>query len=212
MTLPASIRSAFLAAALAGAMLFASAPALAATIICTEDSGGAVCDLLASSGFPGFVSVASDGESPFDPYGAGFDTSDGIQFTLFDNGPWIQAADSQWTQIAGGVGTWVLPAATAGGPGCPGENAIDTSTCTELVGHWIQIALPGGALPQWQPQLLGEYDILSADGTIGDRIFLFNTNAGAELIFQSDPIPEPATMALVGISLLGLGAFRRRRA
>ena len=208
----ASIRSAFLAAALAGAMLFASAPALAVTFTCTETAAGAVCDLLAESGFPGFVTVASDGESSFDPFGFGADTSDGIQFTLFDNGPWIQAADSQWTQIAGGVGTWVLPAISAGGPGCPGENAIDTSGCFELVGHWIQIAGPGFPLPQWAPGLPGEYDILSADGTVADKITLFNTANGAELIFQSDPIPEPATMALVGISLLGLGAFRRRRA
>src|SRR5438309_6868058 len=140
------------AAALAlSAALFASAPALAVTFTCVEGDGGAVCDLLLESGFANFVSVASDGESPFFPYDALFDVSDGIQFTNFNNGPWIQAADSQWTLIpgTGGLGengTWVLPAATAGGPGCPGENDIDFSTCTELVGHWIQIANAEGGL------------------------------------------------------------------
>ena len=198
-------KSTFLVAALAGAMMLAGTPALATTVIGTESaSSGFVGDLLAT--FPGFVTVASDGESSFDPFGFGADTSDGIKFTGFDNGPWLQAAGSQWTQL-GNAETWVIPAANPG-PGCGSEN---TNTC-ELVGHFIQVALAGGALPQWQSQLLGDYVILDADGSIGDKIHLFNTANGAELIFQSDPIPEPASMALVGLGLLGLAGFRRRRA
>ena len=203
-------KSTFLVAALAGAMMLAGTPALAATVIGTESATtGFVGPLLA--GFPSFVTVASDGESSFDPFGFGADTSDGIKFSGFTNGPWIQAADSQWTQLSNAE-TWVLPAANPAGPGCPGENAVDSAPgCYELIGHFIQPAF-GGVLPQWQSQLLGEYVILDADGSIGDKITLFNSANGAELIFQSDPIPEPASMALVGLGLLGLAGFRRRRA
>jgi hypothetical protein len=70
--------------ALVGALaasLVGSAPALAFThsVSFLEDS---------TAGFVGpiptavpTITIASDGETHFDPFGAGYDTSDGIQFT-----------------------------------------------------------------------------------------------------------------------------------
>jgi len=52
--------------------------------LCTEDGvTGAVCSLslLLMDGTYLNITLASDGEGPFDPFGAGFDTSDGISFT-----------------------------------------------------------------------------------------------------------------------------------
>src|SRR6266496_6491126 len=85
--------------------------------VCTEDSGGCVVDLLHGL-FPGFeVTAASDEESGFDPFGAGFDTSDGIQFgpgfgdageifTFIGQAGWVQIVDPNNLNAQ----TWVLPA------------------------------------------------------------------------------------------------------
>jgi hypothetical protein len=151
--------------------------------------------------FGDYVTVASDGESVFDPFGAGFDTSDGIDFTHQAEAPnWIQATDSSWTQI--GAQTWVLPANLGA---CGNEN----EPICEPVGHWI---LPGSA---WNPGAYGVHLIYDSDGvTLSDKIIAFNTNAGAEVLFYSDPtlgVPEPATWTIMLTGFFGLGAMLRRR-
>jgi hypothetical protein len=191
-----------LAGAAFAATLVGFTAANAFTNLGTETGTGFVGNLLASS-FPGtFYLVASDGESSFDPFGAGFDTSDGLNFSGVGF-TWIQAADSSWTSL--GNQTWVLPASI---PGCGSENE---PTC-EPVGHFTSTSF-------WSPGAIGTFVIYDSGGGISDVIRTFNGANGAELLFSSDPsllpVPEPATWALMLVGLGGIGAamrFRRRAA
>ena len=102
------------AAALAGSLYATSAKA---DLICTETNADG-CTGAIPTASP-ILTVGSDGEGGFDPFGAGFDTSDGIQL----NGNWAPDpafasafAPGFWTDI--GNSTWVLPASTP----CGSEN------------------------------------------------------------------------------------------
>jgi hypothetical protein len=191
-----------LAGAAVAAFMIAGTAAKAQTINLGNetDAGGFVGDLFQGQ-FIDHVTVASDGENTFDPFNAGYDTSDGIDFSgQIDAGNWIQATDSHWNVIGGGQ-TWVLPANL--GP-CGSEN----EPICEPVGHWI---LPGAT---WAPGALGVHLIYDSDGvTLSDRIDVFQTNVGAEVRFASDPIgiPEPATWTIMLTGFFGLGAMLRRR-
>jgi hypothetical protein len=175
------------------------------TVIGTEDS-------LTANSVNGFVGdlfndnspyiVASDGESPFDPFGFGSNTSDGLNFSNVVD-VWNQAPGSVWTNI--GFQTWVLPADLT--PfGCGTENE---PTC-EPVGHFISPSDP------WQPQAIGTWDILDANGSLSDQIITFNSDGNANLLFFSDPnltTPLPAALPLFAAGLGGLGllGWRRKR-
>ena len=185
-------------AAFATCLVGAAAANAGSTIIGTEtDSGGFVGNLLESA-FPGTqYIVASDGETSFDPFGAGYDTTDGLNFNNVGF-TWTQAADSSWNYLGGQ--TWVLPANL--GP-CGSENE---PKC-EPVGHFVSPSA-------WNPLAIGTWLIMDPDG-LSDVIVTYNTINGAELKFYSDPslpgIPEPTTWALMLIGFVGLGATLRGR-
>ena len=192
MTLKHLLAGAAFAVGLAGA----AAAYAGTTVIGTEDNvNGFVGNFLTT--FPGTsYIVASDGESSFDPFGAGYDTSDGLNFSAVGF-VWTQAADSSWNSL--GSQTWVLPAVI---PGCGSENG---TTC-EPVGHFVSPSA-------WNPLAIGTWDIMEADGTLSDIIITSNNADGtADLKFYSDPslsVPEPASWALMLVGFGSLGAMLR---
>ena len=184
------------AVALAGA-----AAANAYTVIGQEtDSGGFVGNLLEAN-FPGTkYLVASDGEASFDPFGAGYDTSDGLNLSGVGY-QWDQVGNA-WTSL--GNQTWVIPA-NLDSIGCGVEN----STTCEPIGSFISPSA-------WNPAAIGTFVILESDGSISDVIKTYNDDAGnAHLLFSSDPsligVPEPSTWAVMMVGLFGMGAALRRR-
>lgn len=187
--------------ALTAGLMLAPATSLATnyTVGVESDTTGFVGSLFAA--FPDYQ-VASDGEVYFDPFNAGYDTSDGINFSSVPYS-WTQAAGGNWTSI--GNQTWVLPASSPGGANCGSENE---PTC-EYVGHFVSPSA-------WNSSLLGTYYIYDANNsTVSDVIDVYNNSAGANLLFYSDPtgVPEPGALTLMGIGLALIGfavAYRRR--
>jgi hypothetical protein len=184
---------------LAGAALAATmglASTANAVVIGTESDSSGFIGSLFGSVFPDVTTyqVASDGESPFLPFGATFDTSDGLDFANVGH-TWTQAEDSHWTSL--GSQTWVLPASTS----CGSENEPHC----ELVGHFV-------SPDSWTAKAVGTWYILNSEGGVSDKIVTFNTDGGANVKFYSDPgVPEPATWAMMLIGFFGMGAVVRGR-
>jgi len=191
-----TLRHLLAGAALAAGVLGAAVAANASVVIGTEGPDGFIGSLFPAS--PEFnYKVASDAEVPFHPFGATFDVSDGLDFSLVDH-VWEQAADSTWTNI--GHQTWVLPAST---DPCGAEN----EPVCEPVGHFI-------SPDPWSAGFIGTWLILEGpNGALSDRIVTFNTERGAEVKFYSDPfaVPEPATWAIMLTGFAGMGAVLRSR-
>ena len=141
------------------------------------------------------VNLASDGEAGFDPFGAGYDTSDGIQFT---GNYTVTLASSAWAQIS--PNTFVLPASTA----CGSENE---PTCESTGIFYINTIWSG------VPSYISMYE---PDGTTLSDLILFDSNGPGgifEVKMYSDPslnVPEPGTMTLVGSGFALAGLLRRK--
>jgi hypothetical protein len=157
-----------------------------------EDSGnGFIGDLPNVAILSGAITitVASDGEAYFDPYGYGNDTTDGIQFPA---GLAVQCTSQVWVQTV--PNTWVLPAVNENEP------SYETAGVFNL-------GVPFAAG-------LGTYLIFEDPNyqTISDTIIVSNNGPGGvgQIVFQSDPVPLPGAVWLLGSGLLGLAGLRRR--
>jgi hypothetical protein len=159
--------------------------------LCTEDPvTGCVKDL----GLNVPITVASDGEATFDPFNAGYDTSDGIQLSNI----WVGVQTDGWNRLLDSF-TWVLPA-------CDGNGVCENGNVNEPVGIW---KAPGYTLVG-ATELI--YNIYEFGGGLSDRITIYNDDGGtASISFNSSPTPEPASWALMitGFGLVG-GLARRR--
>ena len=194
------IRHALIGAAVlaAGWTLGAAMPAAAFGVLTvTEGPDGWVGDIPTSS--PG-ITVGFDGERSFDPFGAGYDTSDGIVL----NANWApdpayakSFAKGLWTQLPGTF-TWVLPSCNRSG--CENANIYEPRA------KWYYV--PGDG---WNDGTLS-IRALDADGSFSDFVRVANDGptGGATILFQSG-VPEPASWALL---LIGFGAvgYTARRA
>jgi hypothetical protein len=166
-----------------------------------EDTNGFV-GVIPKSAPP--ITVASDGETFFDPLGAGFDTTDGIVL----NADWAPDPTDVhafrpgfWTQLPGAF-TWVLPA-------CNPSGLCENAEIKEPVARFI--FLPGSG---WQKGTLS-LRISDPDGSFSDMVHVSNQGPGgaAMITFRSDGIgtPEPATWAMLILGFGAIGCAARRR-
>jgi hypothetical protein len=165
-------------------------PLVIVAVLCTEsNSGGCVAPLPIDTG----TTVASDGESAFDPFHFGSDTSDGIALSSI----WTKAvATTSWQNIAG-TNTWVIPACVNG--------VCENGAVPERIGHW---AAPGFTLVGADRVT---YNILEARGALSDQINIFNDQNGVVQLTFNSGVPEAATWLLMLIGFGGLGAMLRAR-
>jgi hypothetical protein len=197
------------------AVLSVAAPAHATAVnLCTEtDAGPTAGDSAAfNAGSGGCINsgvgsekyIASDGEVAFLPFGLTHDVSDAIALL---HGAWLQTSSGwsmspvTWTAPTTGsvFDVWYLPAVDA----CGAENE---GTC-ETVGKWV---FTSGV--QWPAGTPDTAYIYEQNGGLSDELHFYNdaTTGLATLTFDSAPIPEPTTMALLGTGLLVAG-WRRRK-
>lgn len=170
------------------------------TVLGTEDPTNGLT-VVVDQGFSAGITVASDGETTFQPFNAPFDTSDAIQFNQARLGVafTLQPGSGAWVVSAADPQTFYLPAI--------GEN----EPISESIGTWSDG--PNG--PGWNPALLAQspfYIMQAGGGGIDDEIILFNAADGsASLTFISDPLPEPSSIILFGLGIAGLAVAGRLR-
>jgi len=193
-----------------GAGLGGATPARASVVNLGSESntGGMVIKL---PGFNPTITIGSDGESAFEPFGVNFDVSDAIQMSsqfvtdpgfAASFGPadgWIKAGKQ-----SAFVQTWALPASSGS---CGSENE---RTC-EPIAKWD---LPGTQFADNSTFFV----LFEPDGkTLSDVILAANNGPGGEaaITFSSDPnllpIPIPAALPLFFGAIGGVGAIGRWR-
>jgi hypothetical protein len=186
----------------------------AAVVLCTETDSGATagdaanglqqggCVATIPTSAPPLI-VASDGDVDFDPFGAGFDTSNQIVL----NEDWLpdprfpQAfAPGFWTELFDATGNsrhiWVLPSNLPCGSGC------------EPAGRWY--FAPG---VEWEPDTPDHLLILASNGAVSNQAWILNEgpNGEASISFSPLAIPEPGTMTLLGAGIAALTFWRSRK-
>jgi PEP-CTERM motif len=181
-------------------------------ILGTEDPvSGFVGTYLPGAPDGALYQAASDGEVTFDPFNAGFDTSDGVTFAAgFGWAPGNAATAASWVPVVdptGATDIWVLPAVNENEPTfeTPGYfiSPIPWNVPPVMLGNHIILDWPGDPDFIFQP---GWSDVIVLANTqINGAVF-------ATLTFYSDFVtPEPSTLAIFSLGGVALAALRLRR-
>ena len=192
-----------LAGALSALVLAGSAQAQSAfsTTVVVEDPVAGFVGPIPTSQPP--IMVASDGESPFQPFGLTFDVSDAIMLNADwapDPGYASAFGVNGWQQVPETY-IWYLIA-------CPIVGVCENGDVVEPIGKWY--FTPGSGWAAGTQNLL----ITDSEGEFSDFVGVANDgpNGAATITFQSGgAVPEPATWAMMLLGFGGIGFAMRRR-
>lgn len=111
--------------------------------------------------------------------------------------------DGDYTFADGGADWWAAAAAAAGGDVVPAGTYAPTDSSNIVL---LFSTTFGGIDPN------GTWTLSITDRTGGDTGILEGWTLSGEASTPGAEVPEPGTISLLGLSLLGMAAYRRRRA